>query len=68
MNGEYLRVTPEELTRALKDPEWALDLAEEIQDAQEDNETTPAEARLALLVSYESACSSAWRAPSPTGE
>ncbi|MEV5758390.1 YfbM family protein [Streptomyces tendae] len=45
MNGEYLRVTPEELTRALKDPEWALGLAEEIQDAQEDNETTPAEAR-----------------------
>ncbi|MER5483635.1 YfbM family protein [Streptomyces sp. NPDC002812] len=44
MNGEYLRITPEELTRALKDPEWALDLAEEIQDAQEDNET-PAEDR-----------------------
>ncbi|MFJ3980266.1 hypothetical protein [Streptomyces sp. NPDC090021] len=39
MNGEYLRVTPGELTRA-------LDLAEEIQDAQEDDEgTTPAEAR-----------------------
>ncbi|MEU0676975.1 DUF1877 family protein [Streptomyces sp. NPDC006172] len=33
MNGEYLRVTPAELDRALKDPEWALDLAEEIQDA-----------------------------------
>ncbi|MFJ9596701.1 YfbM family protein [Streptomyces virginiae] len=45
MNGEYLRVTPAELTRALKDPEWALDLAEEIQDVQEDIETTPAEAR-----------------------
>ncbi|WP_225828768.1 YfbM family protein [Streptomyces naphthomycinicus] len=42
MNGEYLRVTPEELTRALKDPEWALDLAEETQDAQEGAETAPA--------------------------
>ncbi|MFE7094301.1 YfbM family protein [Streptomyces erythrochromogenes] len=45
MNGAYLRFTPEELARALKDPEWALDLAEEIQDVQEDNGTTPAEAR-----------------------
>ncbi|MFE1832423.1 YfbM family protein [Streptomyces yangpuensis] len=46
MNGEYLRVTPRELTRALEDPEWLLDLAEEIQDAQEDDdETTPVEAR-----------------------
>lgn len=33
MNGEYLRVTPAELDRALKDPAWALDLADEIQDA-----------------------------------
>ena len=24
MNGEYLRVTPAELDRALKDPEWAI--------------------------------------------
>ncbi|MFD4702503.1 YfbM family protein [Streptomyces niveus] len=45
MNGEYLRVTPGELTRALKDPGWALDLADEIQDAQEDGEAAPAEAR-----------------------
>ncbi|MEU6212165.1 YfbM family protein [Streptomyces sp. NPDC047023] len=44
MNGEYLRVTPEELTRALKDPEWAMDFAEEIQDSQDD-ETPLAEAR-----------------------
>ncbi|MEV7174187.1 YfbM family protein [Streptomyces sp. NPDC093224] len=45
INGEYLRVTPEELTRALNDPEWAMDFAEETQDAQDDNETPPAEAR-----------------------
>ncbi|MER6465441.1 YfbM family protein [Streptomyces sp. NPDC001228] len=45
MNGEYLRVTPDELARVLKDPEWALDVAEEIQDAHEDNGTTAAEAR-----------------------
>ncbi|MFC8587736.1 YfbM family protein [Streptomyces sp. NPDC057217] len=44
MNGEYLRVTPAELERALKDPEWALELAEEIQDAQEESEV-PVEAR-----------------------
>ncbi|CAM5563365.1 hypothetical protein SVIRM249S_05186 [Streptomyces viridochromogenes] len=45
MNGEYLRVTPAELDQALKDPEWALDLAEEIQDAQEEHEAAPNEAR-----------------------
>ncbi|MER6853784.1 DUF1877 family protein [Streptomyces flaveolus] len=45
MNGEYLRVTPAELDRALKDPDWALDLAEAIQDAQEEQESAPHEAR-----------------------
>jgi hypothetical protein len=45
MNGEYLRVTPAELDRALKDPEWAWDLAEASQDAQEEGEPGPAEAR-----------------------
>ncbi|MCC9312436.1 YfbM family protein [Kitasatospora sp. RB6PN24] len=44
MNGEYLRVTLGELTQALKDPEWALDLADGIQDSQEDG-TAPSEAR-----------------------
>lgn len=44
MNGEYLRVTPGELARALEDPEWALDFASDVQD-QEDEETAPAEAR-----------------------
>ncbi|MGW3327881.1 YfbM family protein [Streptomyces virginiae] len=45
INGEYLRVTPDELDRALKDPEWGLDLAEQIQDAQDDDGTAPVEAR-----------------------
>ncbi|WP_222723542.1 YfbM family protein [Streptomyces sp. MS191] len=45
MNGEYLRVTPAELDRALKDPEWAWELVEEVQDAQEEGEPAPAEAR-----------------------
>ncbi|MFE7565257.1 YfbM family protein [Kitasatospora sp. NPDC057500] len=45
MNGEYLRVTPEELARSVADPEWAQELADEIQDAQEENEPPPAEAR-----------------------
>jgi hypothetical protein len=45
MNGEYLRVTPAELDRALKDPDWALDLAEAIQDAQEEQESAPRETR-----------------------
>jgi hypothetical protein len=45
MIGEYLRVTTEELERAVKDPKWALDLAEKIQDAQEENEPTPGEGR-----------------------
>ncbi|MFE6839662.1 YfbM family protein [Streptomyces sp. NPDC057705] len=45
MNGEYLRLTPAELARALKDPEWAWDLAVEIQDAQAEGEPAPAEAR-----------------------
>ncbi|MEU8760159.1 YfbM family protein [Streptomyces sp. NPDC048659] len=44
MNGEYLRVTPKQLARALKDPEWALDFAEEIQDTQDDDSTAAAEA------------------------
>ncbi|MEU0853122.1 YfbM family protein [Streptomyces flaveolus] len=45
MNGEYLRVTPAELDRALKDPDWALDLVEAIQDAQEEQESAPRETR-----------------------
>lgn len=41
MIGEYLRVTPSELDRAVKDPEWALELAEQVQDEQEDGELGP---------------------------
>lgn len=36
MVGEYLRVTASELDRAVKEPEWALELAEQVQDEQED--------------------------------
>lgn len=45
MIGEYLRVTPSELDRAVKDPEWALELAEQVQDEQEDGEVGPEDAR-----------------------
>lgn len=45
MNGHYLRVTPDELVRALKDPEWALELAEDAWDVEEDADLPPGEAR-----------------------
>ncbi|MGW1888508.1 YfbM family protein [Streptomyces sp. NPDC001970] len=45
MIGEYFRVTAAELERAIQDPDWALDLIEETQDAQEQPEPPPAEAR-----------------------
>ncbi|MFD0632497.1 YfbM family protein [Catenulispora yoronensis] len=45
MIGEYLRVTPSELDRAVRDPEWALELAELVMDAQEDDAPTAADAR-----------------------
>ena len=32
MNGEYLRVTPAELLRAVRDPEWAMGFADEAMD------------------------------------
>ncbi|MDT3440645.1 MULTISPECIES: DUF1877 family protein [unclassified Pseudofrankia] len=44
MIGEYLRVTPSQLDQAVKDPEWALDLAETIRDSQDESKPTPAEA------------------------
>ncbi|MGV9626477.1 YfbM family protein [Streptomyces sp. NPDC003487] len=43
--GEYLRVTAAELERAIRDPDWALELVEELRDAQEETEPAPAEAR-----------------------
>ncbi|MEV7678806.1 YfbM family protein [Streptomyces sp. NPDC088341] len=45
MIGEYLRVTAAELDRTIQNPQWALDLAEEIQDAEDVSKPTPAEAR-----------------------
>ncbi|MBC7273153.1 MAG: YfbM family protein [Streptomyces sp.] len=45
MIGEYLRVTAMELDRAIQDPGWALELVEEVQDAEEESEPAPTEAR-----------------------
>jgi hypothetical protein len=45
MNGEYLRVTSDELARALEDPAWALELAGDIRDAEEDADLPAAKAR-----------------------
>jgi hypothetical protein len=45
MDGEYLRVTPAELARAVKDPKWAIGLAEAVRDAQEQTPLPPARAR-----------------------
>ncbi|MFD8540568.1 YfbM family protein [Streptomyces rubrogriseus] len=45
MIGEYLRVTDSELDRAIQDPDWALDFAEEVQDAEEETKPSPAGAR-----------------------
>ncbi|MFJ1731059.1 YfbM family protein [Streptomyces sp. NPDC088254] len=42
---EYLRVTAAELDRAIQDPDWALDFVEEVQDAEEETEPAPADAR-----------------------
>lgn len=43
--AQYLRVTAAELDRAVQDPDWALDFAEEVQDAEEESKPAPAEAR-----------------------
>ncbi|GAA4537781.1 DUF1877 family protein [Streptomyces collinus] len=45
--GEYLRVTAAELDQAIRDPDWALDFVEEVQDAEE--ETEPCAGRSASL-------------------
>lgn len=37
MIGEYLRVREHEVARALRDPEWALEYAYEIEEAEEDD-------------------------------
>ncbi|WP_432065068.1 YfbM family protein [Streptomyces sp. C10-9-1] len=45
MIGEYFRLTSAELERAIADPDWVLDYIEEAQDAEEESEPAPAEAR-----------------------
>jgi hypothetical protein len=45
MIGEYLRVTPAELSRAIEDPDWALEYADQVQDAQNENQRSLAEAK-----------------------
>jgi uncharacterized protein DUF1877 len=45
MNGEYLRVTAGELARSITDPVWALQLADDVRDAEEETELPPAKAR-----------------------
>jgi hypothetical protein len=45
MNGEYLRLTPDELAQAIKDPAWALELVEDIEDAEAESDVPPAQAR-----------------------
>lgn len=45
MNGEYLRVTAAELARAINDPAWALEFAEEVMEAEFDSAPPPSQAR-----------------------
>lgn len=45
MIGEYLRVTPTELSRAIEDPQWALDYVERVQGSQEASGPSPSIAR-----------------------
>ncbi|MFI2505977.1 DUF1877 family protein [Streptomyces sp. NPDC018972] len=45
MIGEHLCVTVTELDRAIQALDWALDFVEEVQDAEEETEPAPAEAR-----------------------
>jgi hypothetical protein len=45
INGEYLRVSVDELARAVKDPGWAWELVEEIENAEDEVNLPPAKAR-----------------------
>lgn len=45
MIGEYLRLAPAELERAVEDPEWAWDFAGQIRDVEEDGESAEHGAR-----------------------
>ncbi|WP_433202636.1 YfbM family protein [Dactylosporangium sp. CS-047395] len=41
MIGNYLRITPLELDRARKDPDWAMEYAEDLEDAEIDEPESP---------------------------
>ncbi|MEW1862018.1 YfbM family protein [Streptomyces sp. NPDC088194] len=45
MNGEYLRVTPAELARAVTDPDWAFEYAMEIMETDGSSAVAPSDAR-----------------------
>lgn len=45
MIGEYLRVTPAELSRAIEDPNWAWEHADQIRDAQDESRQPVSEGR-----------------------
>jgi hypothetical protein len=45
MVGAYIRVTPAELERAVRDPAWASDFADEVRDAEEMTPPAPTAAR-----------------------
>jgi hypothetical protein len=45
MNGQYVRVSMDELVRAIKDTDWAFTLVEEIQHSEEEADLPPAKAR-----------------------
>jgi hypothetical protein len=45
MIGEYVRLTPDELERVVKDPEWAQDFVDELVDAELELAPEPAAAR-----------------------
>ncbi|WP_394814158.1 DUF1877 family protein [Streptomyces dubilierae] len=62
--GEYLRVTAAELDRAIRDTDWALDFAEEVQDAEEETDPAPAKARHFSTYKTGTCPASCWRAQS----
>ncbi|MFJ9997878.1 DUF1877 family protein [Streptomyces werraensis] len=64
MIGEYLRVTPAELGRVIREPEWAWDLVEEVRDVEEETKPAPAEARHFSTYRRGTCSASCWRASS----
>src|SRR5689334_21369483 len=41
MIGEYLRLTPLEMDRAIRDPDWAQEFADDLADAEADEPDSP---------------------------